>query len=144
MDEKIIWITVSYQPNFYELKISAPQKNVNTNNSLWFYESERKDAEKFLQILKDFILNNYIHYFTPQNEIKPGNKIRITSSNQADFESLKLLDSVDDANVVNTLWFYEYERKEAEEFLKALKQTIYDNYKHRDLVSWLTKAWVNK
>lgn len=140
MDEKIIWITVSYQPNFYDLKISDPQKNVNVNNSLWFYESERKDAEKFLQILKDFIQNKYIHYYTPQNEIKPINKIWITLSNQADFESLKISDSVDDANVFKTLWFYEYERKEAEDFLKAFKQIIYDNYIHIDSASWL-KNW---
>lgn len=115
------------------------------------YITQRKIYE-LIQESCYFVSNNIVENTVSCNqdkdskdiENKCNNKIWITVSNQPDFSTLKISDPANDAITDNNLWFYECERKEAEEFLRLLKQTIYYNYKHRKSAEWLTKAWIEK
>ena len=42
----------------------------------------------------------------------------------------------------DSLWFYKNEQKEAEDFLKKLKQFVLDNYPYHNRANWLDENWV--
>lgn len=60
------------------------------------------------------------------------------------FKDIKVRpDSAKKSNVENnSLWFYENEQKEAEDFLKKLKQFVLDNYPYPNRTIWLDENWV--